>query len=120
MEKHLPLAAQKASDNDEDDEEQAHFRQVCGSYQQYATFHQTVWQGVSHRLHRLHSGSLLVEDGDTHHNGTSGQAGPTVSSILPAQLTSGTVENQTMSKEFCSATIRNQFFLDSVLRYSGK
>jgi len=42
-----------------------------------------------------------------------------VASILPQQLRSGTIENQKMSKDFCNATIRNQFFLDSVLRYSG-
>ena len=55
------------------------------------------------------------------HKGANGNViGPTIASILPAQLTATTEENQQMNKEFCNATIRNQFFLDSVLRYSGE
>ena len=124
MEEHQPLAAQKAIQND-DAEEEAHFHQVCRSYQQYATFHQTIWQGVGHRVQRMLNTSSLAVDASGRSayslNGANGNViGPTIASILPDQLTATTEENQQMNKEFCNATIRNQFFLDSVLRYSGE
>ena len=120
-ETHLPLAAQQRK-ADDDDEEEAHFRQVCRSYQQYATFHQTIWQGVNQRVQRLLTTSRCGENEASASDDTNDDrlAPPTVASILPQQLRSGTIENQKMSKDFCNATIRNQFFLDSVLRYSGK
>lgn len=123
-ESHLPLAAQQKKandDDDDDDEEKAHFQQVCRSYQQYATFHQTIWQGVNHRVQRLlttsRCGENEVSSSDTNDDISTP---PTVESILPQQLRSGTIEHQKMSKDFCNATIGNQFFLDSVLRYSGE
>jgi hypothetical protein len=112
-ETHLPLAAQKIESND-DPEEEAHFHQVCRSYQQYATFHQTIQQGVNYRMQRLLNNSLSSISGSD-----GGESGPTVASILPMQLMPGHVECQRQNKEFCDGTIRNQFFLDSVLRYSG-
>jgi hypothetical protein len=114
MEEHHTLAAQTHSMH-HDKQEEAHFQQVCESYQQYATFHQTVQQGVNARL-RLMESSRSIAYG----NGESVTANaPTVASILPPSLLSGCIENQMQNEEFCDATIRNQFFLDSVLRYSG-
>ena len=111
---HLPLAAQKNQahhDDNNDDEEEEHFRQVCRSYQQYATFHQTIQQGVNQRVQQLLAKAQLQESGRN--------SGPTISSILPPSMTPHHVESQRQNKAFCEATVRNQFFLDSVLRYSG-
>ncbi|KAL3802663.1 hypothetical protein HJC23_011987 [Cyclotella cryptica] len=114
---HLPLAAQKMeahrhhNDDNDDDEEEEHFHQVCRSYQQYATFHQTIQQGVNQRVERLLAKSQGQEDG--------GKPGPTISSILPLSMMPHHVESHRQNKAFCEATVRNQFFLDSVLRYSG-
>jgi len=113
-ETHLPLAAQNKQTH-KDEKEEAHFHQVCRSYQQYATYHQTIQQGVCHRIHSLVSKSLSEGDGvenDCKH--------PTVASILPPELMPGHIESQKQNKEFCDGTIRNQYFLDCVLQYSGK
>ncbi|KAL7536729.1 hypothetical protein ACHAXR_007364 [Thalassiosira sp. AJA248-18] len=110
----LPLGAQHQHQHqcngDQDTEEEEHFQQVCNSYRQYATFHQTRQQGVHHRMHQmLNSSRHIVEE----------EGGPTIESILPPSLRPQTVENQQYQKSFCDATIRNQFFLDNVLKYSG-
>jgi hypothetical protein len=113
-EANLPLAAQKNQahhDDNNDDEEEEHFRQVCRSYQQYATFHQTIQQGVNQRVQQLLAKEQLQEGGRI--------SGPTILSILPPSMTPNHVESQRQNKAFCEATVCNQFFLDSVLRYSG-
>lgn len=106
----LPLGAQQTRDNElnDDKREAEHFQQVCRSYQQYATFHQTRRQGVNHRIDKM-----IKED-------AGGQVqGPTLHSILPPHLRPHTPQSQQHSALFCEATIRNQFFLDNVLKYSG-
>ena len=70
----LPLGAQQTRDDELNDDkgEAEHFQQVCRSYQQYATFHQTRRQGVNHRIDKM-----IKED-------AGGQVqGPTLHSILP-------------------------------------
>lgn len=113
-EAHLPLAAQNNEANhDDNEEEEEHFRQVCRSYQQYATFHQTIQQGVNQRVRQLLAKAQLQE-------GDRKSSGPTISSIMPPSMMPDRVESQRQNEAFCEATVRNQFFLDSVLRYSGK
>lgn len=109
----LPLGAQH---NNNDKEEDDHFQQVVASYQQYATFHQTRQQGVNRRMHQL-----LLPHSSPPDKASASEAGhrPTIESILPPSLLPKTLENQRHQKQFCDATIRNQFFLDNVLKYSG-
>jgi carnosine N-methyltransferase len=90
---------------DDDDEERRHFQQVCNSYQQYATFHQVREQGRNHRRERLLSSMCAVEEG------------PTTESLLQKLLSQ---QQQKKNNElFCQATIRNQYFLDNVLKHCG-
>lgn len=100
-----------------DMDEQRHFREVCQSYQQYATFHQARQRGVDLRvqrlLHHVHANSTA---GD---NDVAAAAGPTIASAMPPSLLPHTPEHRKAQKQFCDATIRNQFFLDNVLQYSG-
>mmetsp|Transcript_13793 Transcript_13793/g.29049 ORF Transcript_13793/g.29049 Transcript_13793/m.29049 type:complete len:517 (-) Transcript_13793:91-1641(-) len=96
-------------------EEQEHFQQVCRSYQQYATFHQTKEQGIQHRTYQL---LLKSPYGDVSRNVNT----PTIRSILPPALqpqSSGNAQYEKQQQLFYEATIRNQFFLDSILKYSG-
>ncbi|KAL7520729.1 hypothetical protein ACHAWX_005438 [Stephanocyclus meneghinianus] len=114
-EAHLPLAAQNNEANHDDndnEEEEEHFRQVCRSYQQYATFHQTIQQGVNQRVRQLLAKAQLQEGGRK-------SSGPTMASIMPPSMMPDRVESRRQNAAFCEATVRNQFFLDSVLRYSG-
>lgn len=115
-EAYLPLAAQNNEanhdDNDDDEEEEEHFRQVCRSYQQYATFHQTIQQGVNQRVQQLLAKAQLQEGGRK-------SSGPTIASIMPPSMMPDRAESRRQNAAFCEATVRNQFFLDSVLRYSG-
>lgn len=92
---------------DEEDEERRHFHQVCNSYQQYATFHQVTEQGVNHRRERLLSSMNAVVEG----------GGPTVESILQKSLSQHQMKKN--NELFCQATIRNQYFLDNVLKHCG-
>ena len=116
----LPLGAQhnqsSSSNNRNDPQEDEHFHQVCKSYQQYATFHQTKQQGVNRRMCQMLNSSR-------NNDGTSStipcDSHPTIDSILPPSLHPQTTDNQQYQKQFCNATIRNQFFLDNVLKYSG-
>lgn len=125
-----PLGAQCRSTHDEpsqgrghghshsqisETEEQEHFQQVCRSYQQYATFHQTKEQGIQHRIYQL---LLKSSRSDVSRNANA----PTIRSILPPALqpqSSGNTQYEKQQKLFYEATIRNQFFLDSILKYSG-
>ncbi|KAL7468414.1 hypothetical protein ACHAXS_008639 [Conticribra weissflogii] len=96
-------------------EEQEHFLQVCRSYQQYATFHQTKEQGIQYRIYQL---LLRSSSGNSSVNVNT----PTIQSILPPALQPQSSENAQYTKQqklFYDATIRNQFFLDSILKYSG-
>ena len=114
----LPLGAQhNQSSSSNVPEEDEHFHQVCKSYQQYATFHQTKQQGVNRRMCQMlnsarndNGASSVIIPCDSH---------PTIESILPPSLHPQTTDNQQYQKQFCNATIRNQFFLDNVLKYSG-
>ncbi len=95
--------------------EQEHFLQVCRSYQQYATFHQTKEQGIQYRIYQL---LLRSSSGNSSVNVNT----PTIQSILPPALQPQSSENAQYTKQqklFHEATIRNQFFLDSILKYSG-
>ncbi len=133
-----PLGSQQSQLND--GEEQQHFQHVIQSYQQYATFHQTRQRGVNSRLENLlrgeKSSSRTVPS--SFRGGAAGVAEatqaeanshhPTLLSILPPSLliqpfgnTSNTAvpeECLTYQKEFSAAAIRNQFFLDNILKYS--
>ena len=94
--------------SNEDDKERRHFQQVCNSYQQYATFHQVVEQGVNHRRERLLSSKNenAVQESE-----------PTVESIL--QKSFSELQLKKNNELFCQATIRNQYFLDNVLKHAG-
>ena len=60
-----------------------------------------------------------ITDG-TERNTAAATVGPTVESILPPTLHPQTTpQHQQYTKQFCEATIRNQFLLDNVLKYSG-
>ena len=129
----LPLGAQcrnhEHHDNQQDDlhggnhsgdhEEQDHFQQVCRSYQQYATFHQTKQQGRELRMHRL---LIQSQPPNEHDDGAETAPGmPTIESILPpsySRQSSGCPSYMLRQRDFCQATIRNQFFLDTILKYS--
>ncbi|KAL7431352.1 hypothetical protein ACHAXM_002648 [Skeletonema potamos] len=90
--------------NRDEEEEQRHFQQVCDSYQQYATFHQVREQGRNRRKERSLSSMCAAE-------------GPTTESILQQIFSE---EQQKKNNElFCQATIRNQYFLDNVLKHCG-
>ena len=123
----LPLGAQHQQHNNEEqeDEEKHHFQQVCQSYQQYATFHQTRLQGIIHRVHKLllSSRSDYESKANNYHelsrDTLSSMRGPTIESILPPTILPQTSQSQHQNKQFFEATIRNQFFLDNVLKYSG-
>ena len=54
------MGAQQNGDDDDDDERE-HFRQVCQSYQQYATFHSARQRGVDDRVRR----TLDLDDSGT-------------------------------------------------------
>lgn len=116
----LPLGAQHQNQGKDtaDTEEEEHFQQVCQSYQQYATFQQTRQQGVNHRMHQLLKKSS-ERNNESSATATADDEGPTIESILPPSLLPQTSENQQYQKQYCEATIRNQFFLDNVLKYSG-
>eukprot|EP00578_Thalassiosira_sp_NH16_P012545 CAMPEP_0181125182 /NCGR_PEP_ID=MMETSP1071-20121207/26897_1 /TAXON_ID=35127 /ORGANISM="Thalassiosira sp., Strain NH16" /LENGTH=513 /DNA_ID=CAMNT_0023210575 /DNA_START=9 /DNA_END=1550 /DNA_ORIENTATION=+ len=123
----LPLGAQHQQTNcqgcdDDDAEEKEHFQQVVSSYQQYATFHQTRQQGVNRRMQHLLRASRRDDaspDGVSEADGGVDAEMPTIESIMPPALLPQTVQNQQYQKQFCDASIRNQFFLDNVLKYSG-
>ena len=138
----LPLGAQHQHQHhhdqnnaapQQDPEEEEHFHQVCQSYQQYATFHQTRRQGVNHRMMQMLAKdstrtATFVKKNDSNIDGitdgternTAATVGPTVESILPPTLHPQTTpQHQQYTKQFCEATIRNQFLLDNVLKYSG-
>ncbi len=91
-----------------EDEERRHFQQVCNSYQQYATFHQAIEQGVNHRRERLLS--------SMNENAVQ-KSEPTVESILQKSLPQ--LQRKKNNELFCQATIRNQYFLDNVLKHAG-
>ena len=105
----------------EEDEEQRHFKQVCNSYQQYATFHQVREQGINHRKEQLLSSAASSRVVST----AAGQQccnveeveGPTVESIL--KKTTSPQQQKKTNEILCQATIRNQFFLDNVLQHCG-
>lgn len=124
----LPLGAQQSQSNNNDDEEAQHFEQVIQSYQQYATFHQTRQRGVNRRLINL---LLCDEPANTNTKAasttsTSVHHHPTLQSILPPSLQPAGNNNSTApeylqyQKDFSAATIRNQYFLDNVLKYSNQ
>ena len=137
-----PLGAQHSQMDDDGGEEQQHFQHVIQSYQQYASFHQTRQRGVNRRLENLLRGEKTSSRTATSscRGGAAAVAVdatqaavnphyPTLQSILPPSLRiqpSGTTSNNTAvpeecrnyQKEFSSAAIRNQFFLDNILKYS--
>ncbi|KAL9188897.1 hypothetical protein ACHAXT_011387 [Thalassiosira profunda] len=112
----LPLGVQH--NETQDTEEEEHFRDVCRSYQQYATFQQARQQGTNRRLHQLLESSNVANNKDTTKGALDG-ASPSVESIVPSHLLPGTPEHQQRQAQFRDAAIRNQFFLDNVLKYSG-
>ncbi|KAL7435934.1 hypothetical protein ACHAXH_005014 [Discostella pseudostelligera] len=126
----LPLGAQQSQSNSNDVEEAQHFQQVIQSYQQYATFHQTRQRGVNRRLINL----LLCDEPanvNTNTNTNTDGAGsttsvhqhPTLESILPPSLQpagKNTPEYLQYQQDFSAATIRNQYFLDNILKYSNQ
>ncbi|KAL7491751.1 hypothetical protein ACHAWT_001034 [Skeletonema menzelii] len=92
--------------NNDKQEEELHFQQVCASYQQYATYHQVTEQGVTHRRERLLSSMNTVEDGE-----------PSVASIL--QQTFSQEQMEKSNQKVLKSLIRNQFMLDNVLKHAG-
>ncbi|KAL7551201.1 hypothetical protein ACHAWF_014397 [Thalassiosira exigua] len=113
-------------DDDDEEEEREHFAQVCRSYRQHATFHRARRRGVDSRALRTLDVADFAggEDDDDDDAPKAERAdgpteGPTVASILPPSLTPGTSEHESRARRFHEATVRNQFFLDSALRYAG-
>lgn len=121
-EESLPLGAQqpKEGGGNGDEDEAKHFRDVCRSYQQYATFHDAKQRGVDGRLRRL-----LLASGAASFSGDGSDASegeiidPTVESILPPSMKPNSSESKVRQKQLLDATIQNQYFLDWVLKYSG-
>jgi hypothetical protein len=81
-----------------DKEEQSHWEDVCQAYRQYATFALCSWANHRHRL------DALPEE---------------QKKVMPKGLQGGTPEAAERAKLFKDAAIRNQFFLDSILRHAG-
>jgi N2227-like protein len=81
-------------------EEKAHWDEVCRAYRQYAAFavKQFGWNHPA-RIAHLHAAQQAV---------------------LPRRLICGTPEFDQMAREYKDAAIRNQFFLDCILRHAGK
>jgi len=120
----LPLGAQQQTSNDTEEEE--HFQQVCKAYQQYATFHQTKQQGITRRICQLINKSRQQQE-DISNNTTSPpnnediqqQKQPTIESILPPSLHPQSSTKQQYIKQYNESTIRNQYYLDCILKYSN-
>ena len=118
----LSLGAQQQTSNDTEEEE--HFHQVCKAYQQYATFHQTKQQGITRRICQLINTSRLEQEKISNNNTfptndeDTQQKQPTIESILPPSLHPQST-NQQYIKQYNESTIRNQYYLDSILQYSN-
>lgn len=91
-----PLAAQTARRNDPT--ESAHLDEVCDSYRQYATFARAARLGQSQRVLNLP---------------------PSQRELLPPGLVPGSREATEREQILRDAELRNQFFLDLVLRHAG-
>ena len=104
----VPNQSMMSMKSEEEEKERWHFNEVCKSYQQYATFHQVKEQGMNRRRERLLSSSKVAAQ-------SNGQ--PSVESIMQKSFPQDQIE--TNNQLFCKATIRNQFFLDSVLKHCG-
>jgi len=81
-----------------EDEEKRHFENVCDAYRQYATFMRC---GREDRIARF----TALPD--------------TQKRFLPQSLIEGTTQFKERSNLMANAEVRNQFFLDCVLNYTG-
>jgi len=117
----LPLGAQQQTSNDTEEEE--HFHQVCKAYQQYATFHQTKQQGITRRICQLINESRQEQEEISNNtsptNNEDIQQQPTIESILPPTLHPQSSTNAQYIKQYNESTIRNQYYLDCILKYSN-
>jgi hypothetical protein len=97
---HVTLSKAYESVRNSNPEEKAHWDDVCRAYRQYAAFavKQFGWNHPA-RIANLH---------------------PTQQAVLPRHLICGTPEFDQMAREYKDAAIRNQFFLDCILRHAGK
>ncbi|KAL3778317.1 hypothetical protein ACHAW5_008870 [Stephanodiscus triporus] len=119
-----PLGAQARHRSDEgesenDEEERSHFRRVCDSYRQYATFHITRELGVHRRRRRLLSSSRRVDD-EKDDEDDSDAPFHAIESILPPSLRPDSPEYRASRARLRDAAIRNQYFLDCALRHSDQ
>lgn len=95
-----PVTLSKAYESGRNPEEKAHWDEVCRAYRQYAAF--SVKQFGLNYPSRI--ANLL----------------PVQQALLPQHLICGTPQFNEMAREYKDAAIRNQFFLDCILRHAGK